>query len=42
MHIGLLRITAAAAFLICFVRGSLGADAGASGAQTLLIAPQHA
>jgi outer membrane receptor for monomeric catechols len=28
MHIGLLRTTAAAAFLICFFRGTLGADAG--------------
>ena len=28
MHIGLLRTTAAAAFLVCFVCGTLGADAG--------------
>jgi outer membrane receptor for monomeric catechols len=28
MHIGLLRITAAAALLVCFVRGTLAADAG--------------
>jgi hypothetical protein len=28
MHIGLLRITAAAALLVCFARGALAADAG--------------
>jgi len=28
MHLGLLRITAAAALLVCFARGALAADAG--------------
>jgi outer membrane receptor for monomeric catechols len=28
MHIGLLRITAAAALLVCFARGALAADVG--------------